>query len=143
MLEGLTGCPFQAVQAVASSLVIGLNFGLNNALTFRQYRFRGRRILGGFALYYCSCLIGLCANVWVAGKLQLAGVAWILSACIGLMVGSVWNYLVSSIFVWRITRAGREAPDSPPKVWHTGTPLSEPVSTPAIPEAARSSASDL
>jgi dolichol-phosphate mannosyltransferase len=103
-LRQVTGWPFPTLQAVASSLVIVLNFFLNNTLTFRRYRYRGVQILRGLALYYCACLVGLIANVYVAGNMRVAGVPVIASAAIGLAVGSVWNYLISSIFIWQITR---------------------------------------
>ena len=57
---------FQMAQTIASSIVIAINFWLNNILTFRSRRLRGVRAFTGLLVFYLACSIGLLANVWVA-----------------------------------------------------------------------------
>jgi dolichol-phosphate mannosyltransferase len=45
-------------------------------------------------------LLGAIANVAVASFLLGRGVHWILAALAGIVVGAVWNYALSSRFVW-------------------------------------------
>jgi dolichol-phosphate mannosyltransferase len=96
--------PFSVSQAIATSIVIVINFWLNNSFTFRDRRFRGIRILGGLVIYALGCTIGLLTNVGVARFMDHAGAPWYLAGTFGLAVSAVWNYWVSSIFTWRRRR---------------------------------------
>ena len=98
------GLPFSESQAIATVIVIAINFWLNNSFTFRERRFRGIRILNGLAIYALGCTIGLLTNVGVARFLEHAGAPWYLAGTFGLAVSAVWNYWVSSIFTWRRRR---------------------------------------
>jgi dolichol-phosphate mannosyltransferase len=49
--------------------------------------------------------VGAAANIMLAtnvyeGHSGIAGIAWLASVA-GVLVGSVWNYAVSSIFTWK------------------------------------------
>ena len=88
-------------QAAAVLTAMSFNFILNNALTYRDKRLRGfAKMLGGWIGFCLTCSIGAFANVAVAALLADYGVFWALAALAGILVGSVWNYALSSRFVW-------------------------------------------
>ena len=93
---------FLAGQIAAALTAMTFNFFLNNALTYRDRRLRGARALfDGWASFCMVCSVGLVANVGVAGFLHEARAgAWAASALIGVLIGAVWNYALSSRFVW-------------------------------------------
>lgn len=93
--------PFSESQAIATAIVIVINFWLNNSFTFRERRFRGIGILRGLLIYSLGCTIGLLTNVGVARFVDHAGAPWYLAGIFGLGVSAVWNYWVSSVFTWR------------------------------------------
>ena len=47
-----------------------------------------------------TCSIGLLANVGVAAVLVRMGVHAYAAALAGIVIGSVWNFALSSRFVW-------------------------------------------
>jgi dolichol-phosphate mannosyltransferase len=100
LIQGL-GLDFPRGQVIASCVVIAVNFLLNNTLTFRARRLRGGRLWNGLAAFYLACGFGLLANIWIADNLRVAGVAWGLAGAVGIVIGGVWNYWMSSAFVWR------------------------------------------
>jgi len=100
---------FSEAQTITSGLMIVANFLLNNAITFRTHRLQGWRMLVGLALYCVACTIGLLTNVRIADLLRSAHFSWYVAGFGGIVIGSVWNYWVTSIFVWRIYRKSRSA----------------------------------
>jgi len=96
------GLSFPTAQVISSSIVIGFNFILNNLITFRSARLRGIPFIRSFLVFYVACSIGLVTNVELAGFLQTNGLHWYLASAFALFVGSVWNYWISEIFVWRV-----------------------------------------
>lgn len=113
---------FATAQIVASSIVITLNFLINNYVTFRKSRLRGIRLWGGLLLFYAGCTVGLFTNVEIAELLRANGVQWYFASAFGLFVGSVWNYWVSEIFVWRVNvrrQRSRVAARIAPAMTHT------------------------
>ncbi|MEO0590546.1 MAG: GtrA family protein, partial [Pseudomonadota bacterium] len=57
-------------------------------------------VLRGWAGFCATCAVGGFANVAVATLLEGRGVYWALAALCGILIGSVWNYALSSRFVW-------------------------------------------
>ena len=78
-----------------------LNFNLNNIVTHRDHRLHGRGLVWGHLSFYLVCSIGAIANFQIAEMLYQLRVAWPLAGLLGAMVGSVWNYAVSSTLTWR------------------------------------------
>ena len=104
------GYPFWLAQATASVCAMVLNFALNNLLTYRDRRLRGRQLVLGLLLFIVVCAIGAFTNVKIAEYLFLQHVPWWLAGLIGAGIGAVWNYAVSAQFVWRTrTRSVRPA----------------------------------
>ncbi len=77
------------------------NFFLNNALTYSDKRLAGAVALArGWVMFGLTCSVGLLANIGVAGLLLRTGFHSYAAAIIGIVVGSVWNFALSSRFVW-------------------------------------------
>ncbi|MFU7529553.1 glycosyltransferase family 2 protein [Qipengyuania sp. ASV99] len=92
---------FTVAQAVAVLSAMSFNFWLNNWLTYRDKRLKGwGAVLRGWIGFCLTCAVGAFANVAVATLLQSEGLFWALAALAGILIGSVWNYALSSRFVW-------------------------------------------
>jgi dolichol-phosphate mannosyltransferase len=83
------------------------NYALNNALTYRDRRKRGRKWFVGLASFMAVCGVGAAANVGVAAYLFNERTEWLLAAVAGVLVGAVWNYAVSSVYTWGRPNAPR------------------------------------
>jgi dolichol-phosphate mannosyltransferase len=93
--------PFALAQATAAIVAMTFNFWLNNLLTYRDQKLTGlRAFCFGWGKFCLTCAIGAFANVAVAAMLNDHGVHWYAAAIIGVTVASVWNYALSSKFVW-------------------------------------------
>ncbi|GEC14771.1 dolichol monophosphate mannose synthase [Nitrobacter winogradskyi] len=93
--------PFPHSQAFGAILAMTSNFLLNNFLTYRDQRLKGFGILRGLLIFYLVCSVGLLANVGVAFSVYDQKPIWWLAGAAGALMGVVWNYAVSSLFVWR------------------------------------------
>jgi dolichol-phosphate mannosyltransferase len=95
------GVPFAVAQAIAALVAMTFNFWLNNLLTYRDQKLVGLKALClGWGKFCLTCAIGAFANVAVATMLNDNGIHWYAAAIIGVTVASVWNYALSSKFVW-------------------------------------------
>jgi dolichol-phosphate mannosyltransferase len=100
-LYKLAAVPFTAAQAIAAVVAMTFNFWLNNLLTYRDQKLAGpRELFLGWSKFCTACAIGAFANVAVASTLNDYGVHWWVAAVVGVAVASVWNYALSSKFVW-------------------------------------------
>jgi dolichol-phosphate mannosyltransferase len=93
--------PFPEAQACGALLAMTSNFLLNNFLTYRDQRLKGFGILRGLLLFYLVCSVGLIANVGVAFSVYDQEPIWWLAGAAGALMGVVWNYAMSGLFVWR------------------------------------------
>jgi dolichol-phosphate mannosyltransferase len=98
---------FLPSQAIATLAAMTVNFLLNNWLTFQDRRLRGWSILKGLASFYLACSIGALTSLALAKFLYTSGIPWYLAGVLGTVVSSVWNYSVTSVFIWRRGRVGR------------------------------------
>ena len=87
------------------------NFLINNALTFRHNQLiKLKDLMRGLFLYYIICSLGAYSNIMIATNIYNSSIFsnldfnWILATCTGLLISSVWNYLVSSRMTWRIKK---------------------------------------
>jgi len=92
---------FGASQAIATMVAMTSNFVLNNQFTYRDQRLRGLKLLRGLGIFYLICGIGAIANVGVASYAFTSSHTWWLAGVAGAVVGSVWNFAMSSVFTWR------------------------------------------
>jgi dolichol-phosphate mannosyltransferase len=105
LVLGLTlrfaGLGFTAAQATATVVAMTSNFFLNNLFTYRDQRLTGWRTLRGLFSFYAICSLGAVANVGIASYVFAYDQIWWLAGVAGVIVGSVWNYAVSSVFTWK------------------------------------------
>jgi dolichol-phosphate mannosyltransferase len=92
---------FPEAQATAALCAMTSNFILNNFLTYRDQRLKGFAVLRGLILFYLVCSVGLLANVGVAFSVYNQQPIWWLAGAAGALMGVVWNYAMSGLFVWR------------------------------------------
>lgn len=93
--------PFAEAQAAGAFVAMTTNFILNNFLTYRDQRLKGFAILRGLIAFYLVCSVGLFANVGVAFSVYDQEPIWWLAGAAGALMGVVWNYAMSGLFVWR------------------------------------------
>jgi dolichol-phosphate mannosyltransferase len=108
LLLKLAGLSFATGQAVATFIVMILNFVLNNSVTYRDRRLRGWRFWSGLITFCLACGLGVAANVAIANEAFRRGVPWVLAAVTGLLFTAVWNYGVTSMTTWRQERRSSE-----------------------------------
>ena len=58
-------------------------------------------LLRGLIAFYIVCSVGLLANVGVAFSVYDQEPIWWLAGAAGALMGVVWNYAMSGLFVWR------------------------------------------
>ncbi len=98
----LFGTTFLTGTIVATLVAMTFNFFLNNALTYRDARLRGfRRLLDGWIGFCLVCSVGAIANIGVAAFLHdVQQQQWAPAALAGIVLAAVWNFALSSRFVW-------------------------------------------
>jgi dolichol-phosphate mannosyltransferase len=95
--------PFAESQTIATAAAMVFNYWLNNVITYRDQRLKGLRFVYGFFSYAVICSIGAFSNIGVASYLFSAeNQSWWLVGIIGAVLGTVWNYAMSSVFTWRV-----------------------------------------
>lgn len=104
---------FGHAQALATAVAMTSNFFANNMLTYRDMKFRGWRIAQGLAVYFLVCGLGAIANVGFASWIYGVNDTWWLAGTAGVIVGSVFNYSLSTTIVWR--RKPRRRTNAPQK----------------------------
>jgi dolichol-phosphate mannosyltransferase len=93
---------FEVAQVTAILVAMTSNFMLNNELTYRDRRLKGPAVLRGFALFCLLCSAGALANVDLASWLYSNREVWWLAGAAGALMGALWNYAMSTLFVWRV-----------------------------------------
>jgi dolichol-phosphate mannosyltransferase len=96
------GMEFAAAQATAALTAMTTNFFLNNALTYRDKQLKGFAILPGLLGFYAVSAVGAIANIGMATWLYADQPVWWLAGAAGALMGTVWNYSMSTLFVWRV-----------------------------------------
>ena len=92
--------PFWTAQLAATLVATSSNFFLNNMLTYRDQRLKGRQLAFGWLTFNLVCLAGSLGNVGVADWLFEHHNFWVTSALAGIAITTVWNYAMTSIFTW-------------------------------------------
>lgn len=95
------GLPFAVAQAAAAIGAMAWNFTLNNGFTYRDRKLTGVAFVGGLIRFQLICAIGAISNVGVASYIYSGDHNWWLAGLGGVLMGVVWNYAVTSVFVWR------------------------------------------
>jgi len=93
---------FTLAQTVATIVAMIWNFSLNNAVTYGDQRLTGWSYFSGLIRFMIICGIGAVSNVGVASWIYANDNTWWIAGLGGAVMGAVWNYAVSSVFVWRM-----------------------------------------
>ncbi len=93
--------PFRVAQIVATFVAMTSNFLLNNELTYRDRRLKGWGMLKGFVLFCLIGSVGVLANVDLASWLYVERPIWWAAGAAGAVMSALWNYAMSTLFVWR------------------------------------------
>ena len=96
----LLGAEFRVAQTIATVLAMTSNFFLNNQFTYRDQRLHGFDLVRGLGIFYLGCGLGAVANVGVASYVFVSDHVWWMAGVAGAIVGSVWNFAMSSVFTW-------------------------------------------
>lgn len=101
MTLSITALAFVYAQAIATWIAMTSNFFINNSITYKDVRLQGGAFLYGLLRFYLVCSVGALANVAVAGLIFAQIPNWLVAGLAGVAMGSVWNYALSSIYVWK------------------------------------------
>ena len=92
---------FNVANTFAAVVAMTFNFVLNNELTYSDKRLRGfGPLMRGWAQFGITCSLGLLTNVGSAAMLKTMGFHDVVAVVTGIILGSVWNFALSSKFVW-------------------------------------------
>jgi dolichol-phosphate mannosyltransferase len=101
------GLPFAESQTIATVIAMMFNYWLNNIITYRDQKLKGIRFVYGFVSFAIICSIGALSNIGVASALFMEdSQSWWLAGILGGLLGSVWNYAMTSVFTWRVKPVG-------------------------------------
>lgn len=92
---------FTAAQTIATFVAMSSNFFFNNAFTYRDRRLQGLAMLEGFVLFCVIGGIGAFATIGFATWLYSNEPVWWAAGAAGAIMSVLWNYAMSSLFVWR------------------------------------------
>ncbi|MGZ5932624.1 MAG: glycosyltransferase [Rhizomicrobium sp.] len=95
------GETFSVAQSIATFVAMSSNFFLNNELTYRDRRLKGLAMFGGFLGFCAIGSVGALTNVGLANWLYSERSVWWVAGAAGAIMGALWNYALSSLFVWR------------------------------------------
>jgi dolichol-phosphate mannosyltransferase len=124
VLMRAAGFTFMAAQFAGTIVVMILNFFLNNTITYRERRLRGRAIILGLFSFCTACSVGAFINLRIATyATNDAGLPWYVGGFIGLAISSVWNYSVTALFTWRQQKRAR------PRMKEAPAPLADVPAT--------------
>jgi dolichol-phosphate mannosyltransferase len=70
-------------------------------LTYRDQQLSGASAMRGLLFFYAICSVGVISNIGVANWLYANRPVWWIAGLLGSIVSVVWNYAMSSAFVWR------------------------------------------
>ena len=104
LLQSIGKVEFAVAQSASTIVAIALNYALNNLFTYRDMRRKGWGFVAGLVLFYAACGLGALGNIATAEFLFLRGVPWFGAGALGLLISAVWNFGVSSVFIWRIEK---------------------------------------
>lgn len=92
---------FATSQLFATVGAMTTNYIFNNLVTYRDQRKRGFGFVKGLVGFYLICSVGLIGNVGIANAIFGMKYQWWAAAGAGILIGTIWNYAASSMFVWK------------------------------------------
>jgi dolichol-phosphate mannosyltransferase len=103
------GFVFLTSQIVATLCAMTFNYAVNNSITYRSERLRGRRFAIGYLVFCVVCSMGAIANIGVADMTISHTHSWPLAGIAGALMSAVFNFGVATRFIWGRPRR-REQP---------------------------------
>jgi dolichol-phosphate mannosyltransferase len=100
ILRGLLPLGFSWAQTLAALGAMTSNYLINNAVTYRDRRLKGLKLVTGYIKFCVLCSVPLAANVAVATVVFERGPAWWVAGLAGAVVAAAWNYVTTSRAVW-------------------------------------------
>ena len=92
---------FRVAQFIATFVAMTSNFLLNNELTYRDRRLKGWWMAKGYVQFCLIGSVGVLANIDLASWLYVDQSRWLLAGAVGAVMSALWNYAMSTLFVWR------------------------------------------
>lgn len=97
----LAAIPFIGAQTLATIGAMTSNFTLNNAVTYHDQRLHGWSFVTGLIRFQIICGIGALSNIGVASWIYGHQTGWFFAGLGGVLIGTMWNYAVTALFVWQ------------------------------------------
>lgn len=92
---------FNIANTIAALVAMTFNFVLNNELTYADKRLRGIwPLCKGWAQFALTCSLGLLTNIGATAALKRMHIHDVIAVLVGIVLASVWNFALSSKFVW-------------------------------------------
>jgi dolichol-phosphate mannosyltransferase len=100
--QGLMALGLGFEQALPPAVIVAAtsNYLINNAVTYRDRRLTGLKLITGYIKFCVLCSVPLAANVAVATVVFERGPAWWVAGLAGAVVAAAWNYVTTSRAVW-------------------------------------------
>ena len=95
------GSGFAWAKTIATAVAMLWNFLLNNSFTYRDRRLKGLGLIRGFIGFCLFGAIGAITDIGLASQLYVHHETWLVAGLAGSIVGVLWNYAMSSMFIWR------------------------------------------
>jgi dolichol-phosphate mannosyltransferase len=92
---------FESAKTIATGVAMLWNFVLNNSFTYRDRRLKGLGLIRGFIGFCLFGAIGAVTDIGLASQLYVHHETWLVAGLAGSIVGVLWNYAMSSMFIWR------------------------------------------
>jgi len=100
-IVALPSIGFASAQALATIVAMTSNFFVNNLITYHDRQLKGSTaVFRGLVTFWALCAFGAIANVGVAAWIFAVAPVWWLAGLGGTAISAVWNFSVSSLFVW-------------------------------------------
>jgi dolichol-phosphate mannosyltransferase len=113
------------VQAIAIAAAMVFNYCLNNLITFRDLRLKGRAWWRGLAGFALACASGAVISEIIFFALTSGHVNKVVASVVGALAAAMWNYWSASRAAWGVPPRRQDAavgvavnttlPDAPPK----------------------------
>jgi len=97
---------FKYANLTALVFAATFNYVLNNASTFSHNGLSGRHAVLGYFIYMGVTSLGMVVSLYISTHVYSYGIGPIPAALCGIVAGSMWNYLMSYTFVWKLLFRG-------------------------------------
>jgi dolichol-phosphate mannosyltransferase len=104
---GAAGFRFLPAQTIATLAAMTLNYIINNNVTYRSQRLKGRRFIIGYFIFCAVCAVGGFANLGVANLVLSGYGSWPLAGIAGALMSAVFNFGAATQLVWAQRRKTR------------------------------------